>query len=208
MTPPVPIHARIEEIASEIVRLQGELDREIFKRRDALGWRLHEGFVEFEHGVVMEHRRLRRSAAAFVASAPPATVLTSPVIYSLILPLALIDLWASAYQAVCFRAYRLPRVRRRDYLVFDREALAYLNWIERLNCWFCEYANGVAAYVREIASRTEQYWCPIKHALKVTSPHRRYQDFVEYGDAEGYRDRLSRLRAALRTEPSTTGIGN
>lgn len=200
MRPAEQIHARIDEIASEIVRLQGELDREIFKRRKVLGWRLHEGLVEFEHGVVEEHRRLKRGAAAFLASAPPATVLTAPVIYSLILPLALMDLWASAYQVICFRAYRLPRVQRRDYLVFDRDALTYLNWIERLNCRFCEYANGVAAYVREIASRTEQYWCPIKHALKVTSPHKRYQAFVDYGDAEGYRDRLARLRDALRTE--------
>ena len=204
MTGPSPVHARIDEIASEIVRLQGELDREIFNRRDALGWRLHEGLVEFEHGLVAKHRRLKLNAAAFLASAPPATVLTAPVIYSLILPLALIDLWASAYQAICFRAYRLPRVRRSEYLVFDREALAYLNWIERLNCWFCEYANGVAAYVREIASRTEQYWCPIKHALKITNPHKRYQAFVEYGDADGYRARLDRLREALRTELAAT----
>ncbi|MEN5362283.1 hypothetical protein [Brevundimonas intermedia] len=204
MTGPSPVHARIDEIASEIVRLQGELDREIFNRRDALGWRLHEGLVEFEHGLVAKHRRLKLNAAAFLASAPPATVLTAPVIYSLILPLALIDLWASAYQAICFRAYRLPRVRRSEYLVFDREALAYLNWIERLNCWFCEYANGVAAYVREIASRTEQYWCPIKHALKITNPHKRYQAFVDYGDADGYRARLDRLREALRTEPAST----
>ena len=204
MTAPSPVHARIDEIASEIVRLQGELDREIFKRRDALGWRLHEGLVEFEHGLVAEHRRLKLNAAAFMAGAPPATVLTAPVIYSLILPLALIDLWASAYQAICFRAYRLPRVRRSEYLVFDREALAYLNWIERLNCWFCEYANGVAAYVRENASRTEQYWCPIKHALKITNPHKRYQAFVDYGDADGYRARLDRLREALRTEPAVT----
>ncbi len=201
-----PIQTRIAEIASEIVRLQTELDREIFRRREDLGWRFHEGLIEFEHGVVVEHRRLRLGAAALLARAPLTTVLSAPVIYSLILPLALIDLWASAYQAICFRAYRLPQVPRREYLVFDRETLAYLNWIERLNCWFCEYANGVAAYVREIASRTEQYWCPIKHALKVTSPHKRYQAFVEYGDAEGYRDRLERLRTALRTEaPAASG---
>ena len=130
------------------------------------------------------------------------------MIYSLIIPLALMDIWASAYQAVCFRAYRLPRVRRSDYLAFDREALAYLNWIERLNCWFCAYANGVAAYVREIASRTEQYWCPIKHALKITSPHHRYQAFVEYGDAEGYRARHGRLREALCAEGSDADAAN
>jgi len=195
---------RIEEIAADIVRLQTELDREIFRRRKDLGWRLHKGLVEFEHGVVMENRRFKISAAAFLAQAPVATILTAPVIYSLILPLALIDLWSSAYQAICFRAYGLPRVRRSDYLVFDRGALHYLNGIERLNCGFCEYANGVIAYVREIASRTEQYWCPIKHALAVTPSHERYRNFVEYGDAAGYRSRLSRLRDALRSEPQAS----
>lgn len=191
---------RIDEIASQIVRLQSELDREIFKRRKALGWALHKDLIAFEHGVTMENRRLRLGVAAFLAGAPILTVVTAPVIWSLILPLALMDLWASAYQAICFRAYRLPRVERRDYLVFDRRTLAYLNGIEGLNCWFCEYANGVIAYVGEIASRTEQYWCPIKHALKVTDPHKRYHAFVDYGDAGGYRARLDSFREALRRE--------
>lgn len=199
---------QIDLLAQEIVRLQTELDREIFKRRKALGWRLREGLVEFEHGVALEHRRMRMSVAAFLRNAPILTVLTAPVIYSLIAPLVLIDLWASAYQAVCFRAYHLPRVQRRDYLVFDRSKLGYLNWIEALNCRFCEYANGVVAYVREIASRTEQYWCPIKHALTITAPHARYQAFADYGDAGGYRDRLERFREALRAEAvKTEGAG-
>ena len=62
------------------------------------------------------------------------------------------------------------------------------------------YGNGALAYVREIASRTEQYWCPIKHALKVTGPHQRYYEFLEYGDAEGYRTRLDQLRERLRQD--------
>ena len=73
-------------------------------------------------------------------------------------------------QAICFRSYRIPRVRRMDYIRLDRSQLAYLNWVETLNCLYCGYANGVAAYVREIAGRTEQYWCPIKHALKGQRP--------------------------------------
>ena len=83
---------RIASLADEIVRLQTELDREIFKRRKDLGWRLHAGLVEFEHGVTLEHRRLRVSAGALLVRAPVATVLSAPVIYSLILPLALLDL--------------------------------------------------------------------------------------------------------------------
>ena len=190
--------ARLEALAHEIVRLQGELDREIEKRRTTLGWRLKSGLVEFEDGLVAEHRRLRQGVGGFLARSSFATVATAPLIYSLIVPLALIDAWASVYQAVCFRAYRVARVPRSRYVVLDRGRLAYLNGVEAMNCVFCEYANGVVAYVREIASRTEQYWCPIKHALRVSDPHERYARFVEYGDAEGYRARLEAFRNALR----------
>lgn len=192
---------RMQELASEIVRLQVELDREIEARRKILGWRLRKRIVEFEHGIVFEHRRLRKSIRGFLARSPIATIITAPVIYSLIVPMLIIDAWASLYQAICFRIYRIPRVSRSRYIMFDRRHLAYLNWIEALNCLYCGYANGVIAYVREIGSRTEQYWCPIKHALRVSDPHRRYYDFLEYGDADGYRARLDEFRKRLRDAP-------
>ncbi len=192
--------ARIEQIAHDIIRLQAELDREIERRRTALGWSLKAGLVHFEQGLVNEHQKLRLSVGRFLARSSLATIATAPVIYSLILPILLLDLWATLYQAICFRTYRIPRVRRADHIHIDRGQLAYLNWVEALNCRYCSYANGVVAYVREIASRTEQYWCPIKHALKISDPHQRYYQFLEYGDAEGYRGRLEQLREALRTE--------
>ena len=85
-------------------------------------------------------------------------------------------------------------------MVIDRHHLAYLNAIEKLNCVYCGYANGVFAYVREIAGRTEQYWCPIRHAKRVRSPHAHYRTFVDYGDAEGYQCRLPVLRNQLKQD--------
>lgn len=192
---------RMKEIADQIVGLQAELDREIERRRKALGMTLSGKIGEFEMGVAAEHRRLRLGVTKFLGRTSLAVILTAPVIYSLIVPLVIVDVWVSAYQAICFRAYRIPRVQRRDYIAFDRNRLGYLNVIERLNCAFCGYANGVVAYVREVSSRTEQYWCPIKHAVKVSDPHRRYYDFLEFGDAEGYRARLDEFRARLRADP-------
>jgi hypothetical protein len=103
------------------------------------------------------------------------------------------------YQAVCFPVYGIPQVRRRDYLVFDRGQLAYLNAIEKLNCAYCSYANGLLALVREVAARTEEYWCPIKHARRVLGVHARYGSFVDFGDAEAYRHELERLRTEARS---------
>jgi len=191
---------RMREIASEIVALQAELDREIERRRKALGVSIHDRLVRFEQGIALEHRRLRTGAATLLARSSFMNNVSAPVIYSLIVPLLLLDAWIRVYQAICFRVYRIPPVRRGDYIVFDRGQLSYLNWIEALNCAYCAYANGLIGYVREVASRTEQYWCPIKHALRVSDPHRRYYEFLEYGDAEGYRHRLAAFRQSLREE--------
>ncbi|WP_218054369.1 hypothetical protein [Phenylobacterium immobile] len=192
----------MQDLASQIVELQAALDREIHARRKVLGWSLKNGLAEFEHGIALEHRRLRQSVPEYLSRASLATVLSAPVIYSLALPILLLDGWASLFQAICFRVYGVPQVPRAGYVLFDRRRLAYLNVIEALNCLYCAYANGVFAYVREIGSRTEQYWCPIKHALRVVDPHQRYNAFLDYGDAENYRARLARFRDALRKDAS------
>jgi hypothetical protein len=194
---------RLRELADEIHRLQAELGREIEAGRQHLGWHIKEKIVDFEQDVVAGHKRLRKSIWRFLAGSSLHATATAPVIYSLLFPFLIIDAWVSLYQAICFRAYRIPQVRRSDYVVFDRRHLAYLNGIEVVNCLFCGYANGVIGYVREVGSRTEQYWCPIKHALRIVDPPERYWDFLEYGDAEGYRARLDEFRAELREKPRT-----
>jgi hypothetical protein len=138
------------------------------------------------------HRRFRTGLWPYFWRGDIPTLLTAPVIF------VLLDAWVSVYQAVCFRAWGIARVRRRSYFAFDRHKLAYLNGIEKLNCMFCSYANGLIAYVREVAARTEQYWCPIHHARRLRHPHERYEGFAAYGDPAAYRRGSLRLRNALR----------
>jgi hypothetical protein len=85
-------------------------------------------------------------------------------------------------------------VQRGDHIILDRRALHYLNIIEKVNCAYCAYFTGMIAYVQEIAARTDQYWCPIKHACKVAHLHSRYIKFFEFGDAEGYRNDSEKVR--------------
>lgn len=144
------------------------------------------------------HRQHRVRLLRYLLSADLGTMATAPIIYSMIVPFALLDLWVALYQAACFRAWGIARVRRRDYFAIDRHKLSYLNGLEKLNCLFCSYANGVIGYVREVAARTEQYWCPIRHARRTRHPHDRYAAFPVYGDAAGYRAGLMSLRAALK----------
>lgn len=142
-------------------------------------------------------RRHRAGLWRYITRANAATALTAPVIYSVLLPFALLDLWVTLYQAVCFRAWGIKRVRRRDFFAIDRHKLPYLNALEKVNCLYCSYANGLVAYIGEIAARTEQYWCPIRHAQRVRGSHGRYRLFVPYGDAVAYRTRLTALRRLI-----------
>ena len=57
---------------------------------------------------------------------------------------------------------------------------------------YCGYAQGFIAYLQEIGSRTEEYFCPIKHARKIRPPHSRYYNFLEYGDVENFKDKMDR----------------
>ena len=96
--------------------------------------------------------------------------------------------------AVAGGLYRLPRVPRRDYIVIDRHHLGYLNALQKLNCVYCGYVTGLIGWTREIASVTEQYWCPIKHFHCVKCAHKRYKNFLNFGDGEGYAHQLDRIR--------------
>ncbi len=113
-------------------------------------------------------------------------VLTAPLIYSLIIPALIMDLFVSVYQAFCFPVYKLEKVNRRDYIVIDRYKLSYIDSLEKLNCAYCGYFNGLIAYVCEVSARTEAYWCPIKHETSPRGRHEHYEKFADFGDEAGY----------------------
>ncbi len=188
----------IGELLERIVTLEKEVETEFDRTRDRWRYRVNAGRVRFEQEAHEAHKRLKKSIPRFLRESSIPNMLTAPLIYSLIVPVALLDLWITVYQAICFRIYGITRVRRSTYIVIDRQHLAYLNAIEKFNCIYCGYANGVFAYVREVAGRTEQFWCPIRHARRVRAPHVYYRHFVDYGDAAGYHRRLIPLRAELR----------
>jgi hypothetical protein len=192
---------RIDELRARIASLEREIEQELAEARHRWRYRVVARRVRFSRAARRAHRHFRQSIPRFLVDGSLWNLLTAPVIYSLIVPVVLLDAWVSLYQRICFPIYRIALVRRGAFIVIDRHHLAYLNGIEKLNCLFCSYANGVFAYVREVAGRTEQYWCPIRHASRLRSPHEHYREFVEYGDAAGYRRRWRPLRERLKPKP-------
>jgi len=189
--------SRIDEILSAMHRLEDDLSQEIKNYKESLKNDFDQTRNRFEREVLEQQKRFKMGVIRYVFSANIRSILATPVIYSLILPFMMLDVFVSLYQWVCFPLFKIQKVRRRDYIVFDREHLAYLNLIEKMNCAYCSYANGLIAYVREIAGKTEQYWCPIKHAKRMYYTHPYYRNFKEFGDAQAYREELKSLREKM-----------
>lgn len=192
--------SRIEQLLQQIRQLEEELLFELNQRSQVIGFTIKGKRIEFERSIKLAHKRLKYGIWRWLFGVRPLNILTAPIIYAMIVPLVLIDVLVSFYQYTCFPIYGIKLVKRGRYIVFDRHHLSFLNIFERLHCLYCSYGNGVVAYIREILARTEQYFCPIKHARKVLGTHQRYYHFIEYGDATNYHQRLQKFRDSLAKE--------
>ena len=121
-------------------------------------------------------------------------ILCTPFIYMLIIPLVFFDILIEIYQRVCFPLCELKVVNRWDYIRIDRHKLSYLNWLEKINCAYCGYANGWFNYAKTIASETEAYWCGITHAkYKRFKEPEHHKTFLKYNDEEAFKKFAKKL---------------
>ena len=197
---------KLQALLNEIHTLEREVADELHRFEANVSFQVNRGKISFSNDILKFHRTFRKGLVKYLIESNFLFILSSPVIYSLIVPAVILDCFCCVYQAVCFPIYRIPKVDRKDYIRLDRHKLAYLNGIERLNCDFCAYFNGSLAFAREIGSRTEQYWCPIRHAFAIKGVHSRYNRFFIYGDAESYRLRLNNLRKEMQVDRGSVDV--
>lgn len=119
--------------------------------------------------------------------------LNKPFLWSLILPLLIIDIFAIFYNQTGFRICGIPRVKRSNYVRIDRHKLRYLTPYQKLQCVYCGYANGVLMFCSELGVRLERYWCGIQHERVegfIAPPH--HAEFLEFGDERAFQSRFGR----------------
>jgi hypothetical protein len=191
---------RIQQLLAQITTLEDELRTALNEQQSSIFFQIKGKRVEFEQSIKETHRRLKRNFFRWLITDRPQNLITGPIIYSMIVPLLITDLFITFYQLTCFPIYGIKKVKRSDYIIFDRQQLNYLNFIEKFHCTYCAYGTGMIAYISEIVARTEQYFCPIKHARKILGTHSRYAHFLEYGEADNYEAKLEAMRVALNKE--------
>lgn len=191
----------IHQILQKMAALEADLKNAVHHQESQVFFQLKGKRVEFERSVRQAHRKLKKNFFRWLVTDRPQNLITGPLIYGMVIPLLMLDACVSFYQWACFPIYGITKVRRSDYLVFDRRHLDYLNFIEKFHCTYCEYGNGLMGYMAEILARTEQYFCPIKHAHKILGTHARYNRLLNYGDADAYEAKLEEFRVALGKVP-------
>lgn len=196
------MNERIQQILSEITALEDDLRSALNEQQQTMFFQIKGKRVEFEQSIKETHKKLKTNFFRWLVTNRPQNLITGPIIYSMIIPLLITDFFVTLFQLTCFPIYGIKKVRRSDYIVYDRQQLNYLNFIEKFHCTYCAYGNGMVAYVSEIIGRTEQYFCPIKHARKILGTHSRYARFLDYGDAKDYEKKLEQYRQALNNEPN------
>ena len=185
---------KIREILEEIEEMKVKLAEEIDKQESHIKYEIQDGYVRFEKEVLAKQRENMKNLLSWFREVPFLHLLSSPLIYAMIIPAVLFDIILFMYQQIIFRIYKFEFIKRSDYMLFDHHYLGYLNPIEKLNCLYCSYFNGLMLYASAIAGRTELYFCPIKHAKKVISQHAYYDEFLSYGDEEEYQKKMEELR--------------
>jgi hypothetical protein len=193
---------RIQQILNQITALEDDLREALNEQQSSIFFQIKGKRIEFEQSIKETHKRLKTNFFRWLVTYRPQNLITGPIIYSMIIPLLITDFFVTFFQLTCFPIYGIKKVRRSNYIVYDRQQLNYLNFIEKFHCTYCAYGNGMIAYVSEVIARTEQYFCPIKHARKILGTHSRYARFLEYGDAENYEQKLEEYRQALGKEKS------
>ncbi|MCX7188856.1 MAG: hypothetical protein NTU92_00580 [Methylotenera sp.] len=187
----------IQQLLEQITALEDDLRKALGEQQSTVFFQIKGKRIEFEQSIKQTHRRLKQNFFRWLVTNRPQNLITGPIIYSMIIPLLVTDVFVSFYQMTCFPIYGIKKVRRADFIIFDRQQLHYLNFIEKFHCSYCAYGSGMISYVSEIIARTEQYFCPIKHARKILGTHKRYAQFLEYGVAENYQTKLEAYRRAL-----------
>jgi hypothetical protein len=191
------MNEKITQLLAQMAALEDELRSAVHDQESRMFFTIKGKRVEFEQSVKSAHRKLKKNVFRWLVTNRPQNLITGPIIYGMVLPMLLLDLLVTLYQWTCFPIYGITKVKRASYIVFDRHHLGYLNAIEKFHCTYCEYGNGLMSYMAEILARTEEYFCPIKHAHKILGTHKRYNRFLDYGDGADYERKLEEFRVGL-----------
>lgn len=180
--------SKINDILKEIDKKKKELLKEYELLKETYSYYIEWRKVIFSKKTKKYNKKFKEWLLRYIFTAKVRHLISIPFIYGMVFPALFLDLFLIIYQQTCFRLYGIPFVKRKDYIIYDRRFLDYLNVIQKVNCIYCSRVNWLFSYAVEVAWRTEKYWCPIKASRKINGWHSWQKHFADYGDPEWFKE--------------------
>ncbi|HBI33784.1 MAG TPA: hypothetical protein DEA43_03160 [Candidatus Moranbacteria bacterium] len=187
--------SKIKNILERMDSLNESLRKEYARLSKKYGFLIKQKRIVFSARIRKRNRKFRIPAWKYVIPKSILHLLAMPFIYMMIVPAVILDVFITVYHWAVFPLCGIPKVKRNEYIIYDRRFLDYLNVIQKVHCLYCSYVNGLFAYCLEISARTERYWCPIKAAQKPNGYHNWYKDFADYGSPEEWNRKFNDQKA-------------
>ncbi|MFZ2255560.1 MAG: hypothetical protein WAW59_03700 [Patescibacteria group bacterium] len=131
----------IRDILAKIESLNNDLREEYDRLSKEYGFYIEKKKVIFLEQFKRKNKTFKFPTWRYVIPTNIRHLLSIPFIYGMIVPAVLLDLALTIYQWTAFSLYRIPYVKRRDFFIYDRRFLDYLNLIQKVNCLYCSYVN-------------------------------------------------------------------
>lgn len=191
------IDSKIKKILENIDLLHASLQKEYDRLAKKYGFSISKRRVIFIQKFNDRNIKFRIPTWQYAVPRNIRHLISIPFIYIMIIPAVVLDIFITIYNAIVLPLYHIPKVLRKDHFIYDRQFLAYLNIIQKINCIYCSYVNGLFSYATEIGARTERYWCPVKAAHRPQHYHSWYKDFADYGNPEQWNEKFNQADCFL-----------
>ena len=93
---------RIQQLLQQMTVLEDDLRAAISEQPSTIFFQIKGKRVEFEQSIKDTHRRLKRNFFRWLITDRPQNLITGPIIYAMIIPLIITDLFITFYQMTCY----------------------------------------------------------------------------------------------------------
>ena len=135
------LRSEINVILNDISKRREDLLKAYDKLKKEYGFSIEKRKIIFNEKAKAYNKLFKNSWIDSIFSTQLREFLSIPFIYGVAVPVFILDVFLFVYQQTAFRLYKIPLVKRKDYIVYDRRYLDYLNWIQKFNCIYCSYVN-------------------------------------------------------------------
>ncbi len=121
------------DLLEKIKEIETKIEDLLDAGKEKFSYEIKQGKAVFTKEVLKLQQYESKNIFVYIIQTPIPKLLSAPIVYSMIFPIIILDIFLTIYQWICFPIYKIKKIKRKDHIVMDRHRLKYLNSIEKVN---------------------------------------------------------------------------